>query len=127
MINANGMVAGQVVALNDAHIPLGIAGCLKNNFLEQSFIDKERAGESEDKAAAWNFLKNEAVDVLVSPAGLPDVSLLLGESRRVEDDEVIGKLLLAEELEDIGNIEMIGLPLKAIKLEVLSGQGKGFF
>ena len=89
MIDVDGMVGWLVQLVQNANLAASQCSSREDCHAELVFIDGLRAAEREEDAARLYHLESLGVELRVAAQGILQGILVLGKSRRVEDDEVI--------------------------------------
>ena len=92
----------------------GIAEILLANYL--------RAGEGEENTSRTDFLECLGIKLGVTAKGITQRSTMLGECRRVEDDEVVLPSHTVEILEGIFGVCLMTIVAGEIKLYIGTGE-----
>ena len=75
--------------MEDTHLASHLCGGTEDRQTEGLFINRLRAGEGEEDTSRTNHLDGLGIDALVATEGILDRIAVLGESRRIEDDEIV--------------------------------------
>lgn len=89
MIDADGMVSRLVELMKDAHVTTALGSSGEDGKAELVFVDGLTATEGKDDAAGTNLLEGNGVEARVAFECVAESVLVLGEGRRVEDNEVV--------------------------------------
>ena len=116
---------GELVENPDPASALG--GGAEDGEAEHFAGDRLRAGEGEDNSTRFDFLKRLCIELSVTDESVFDGAAVLGESGRVEDDEVVAVFFhLGEKLEGILVVGVMAGIAGEVKLDVGVGEGCGF-
>ena len=94
VVDIDGMVLGLMELVEDTHSPPDLRCRGEDCQAEHLFVYRLRARESEEDTAVAYLLYCLRVDTLVAAQGVFDSVAVLGEGRRVEDNEVVGTVAL---------------------------------
>ena len=94
---------------------------------EELLRDGLRAGEREEDAAALDLRQCAGVEALVALHGVAQHFVVLGEGRRIEDDEVVAVAYVLQVFHGIGRERRVGRCVAEVEPHVLPGQPHGAF
>ena len=127
VINVDGMVGWLGELVQDAHLSLGLGCCTENCKPELVLVHRLGTGKGEQDAAGGQFLECLGIEAAIAYQGIAQGTLVLGECRRVENDQVIGILLhVVEEFEGIlGKGAVTSVLGSEIQCHVVVGEANG--
>src|SRR5690606_28126640 len=110
-------------ALEDLRLDAGVERRARDDRLEELRRNAAGAGERGEKPTGREQLEREQVDVLVRPGGVARLRGRRRELRRVEDDEIVARTLVAQPpqvSEHVGPDELEARGLQGVGRKVLA-------
>ena len=111
--------------VEDAHLASGDGCGREDRRAEELLRNGLRAGEGEEDAARADLRQRAGVEALVALHGVPEHLVVLGEGRRVEDDQVVAVADVAQVLHGVGRDLGVRGALAEVQSHVLRGQLHG--
>lgn len=101
VVDIHGVVGGLMELVEDTHVAAALRGGGEDGEAELLLIHGLRATEGEDDAAGLYLLERNGVEPRVAFQGLRYCAAVLGKGRRVEDNEVVTRRGVFQELESV--------------------------
>ncbi len=86
MVNVDRMISWLCQLMQDANTSTRLCGRTEHGEAEMLFVDHLRAGEGKQDATRLDLLESNRIQFTITLQGIPQYSLMLGESGRIEDD-----------------------------------------
>ena len=89
------------------------------------FVDHLRAGEGKQDAARFDLLESDGIEFAIPLQGVSQDILVLGESGRVQDDEVIVATHVLQVFESVLGESLVTGITRKVERYIFVGQGDG--
>ena len=105
MINVHGMVGRLVQTIQDPDTAASLCGGREHCQRKRLFVNHLRAAEGKHQATGSHLGDGGGVQSLVGPQGIVQRSSMLGESRRIHNDEIV--LVLRDIVEELYRVRAV--------------------
>ena len=111
--------------MEDAHVAAALGSSCEHRQTELILIDSLRTAEREDDASRLDFPESNSIQTGVALQRIAECILMLGESRRVQHDEIIVVTSLLEEFERIFGKRLMTRIAREVEFCIGTGQVDG--
>lgn len=126
MINVYGVIGRLMELMEDSHPAARLRGSGEYGLTEVIFRHNLRATEGEEYSSMTNLLQPFDIQPSIAAETIAQSLTVLGKGRRVEDDEVVGVVVLIEIFESILGVSLMAAVTGEVEVDIGTCELNGF-